>query len=183
MKESLGLLIFVSMLANPSAGFAQDQTPPQDGPNRVFHDELLDKMVGKWKLTGKIMGRTAYHTVEAAWVLNHQFLKIEEIDLADHPAGEVPYHAMVLVGYDNTSERYVAHWLDVFGGRFSETLGYGVRAGSEIKFVFEYPDGPFHTTFRWVSNEDSWQWLMETKDKHGKWAEFGTMSLTRPPKG
>lgn len=33
------------------------------------------------------------------------------------------YEAMVFIGYDNTSERYVVHWIDVFGGRFSETLG------------------------------------------------------------
>jgi hypothetical protein len=53
------------------------------------------------------------------------------------------------VGYDNTSERYVAHWLDVYGGRFSETLGYGRRSSDSIEFVFEYPAGPFHTTFSW----------------------------------
>jgi hypothetical protein len=46
------------------------------------------------------------------------------------------------------SERYVAHWIDVFGGRFSETLGYGKRAGDEIDFIFEYPDGPFVSVSR-----------------------------------
>jgi hypothetical protein len=30
------------------------------------------------------------------------------------------YEAMVFIGYDNTSERYVAHWIDIFGGRFSK---------------------------------------------------------------
>lgn len=35
------------------------------------------------------------------------------------------------------SERYVAHWLDVFGGRFSETLGFGKREGNSIRFLFE----------------------------------------------
>jgi hypothetical protein len=33
------------------------------------------------------------------------------------------------------------------GGRFSETLGYGTRDGNAIRFVFEYPDGPFRTTY------------------------------------
>ncbi len=47
------------------------------------------------------------------------------------------YEALVFLGYDNASERYVAHWIDVFGGRFSETLGYGTRSGDSIKFIFE----------------------------------------------
>lgn len=90
----------------------------------------------------------ADHAVKAEWVLNHQFLRIDEKENAPQP-GSTPYEAMVMLGYDNTGERYVAHWLDMYGGRFSETLGYGTRAGNEIRVVFECPDGPFHTTFRW----------------------------------
>ena len=47
------------------------------------------------------------------------------------------------------TERYVAHWIDVFGGRFSETLGYGKRVGNKINFIFEYTDGPFRTNLIW----------------------------------
>jgi hypothetical protein len=54
-----------------------------------------------------------------------------------------------MIGYDNMSERYVVHWIDVFGVRFSETLGYGKRVGNEIDFIFEYPDGPFRTNLIW----------------------------------
>jgi hypothetical protein len=85
---------------------------------------------------------------------------------------------MIMVGYDNTSERYVAHWNDVFGGRFSETLGYGTRAGNEIRFVFEYPDGPFHTTFRWNPETHQWKWLMQQKNKSGLLTEFADLTLT-----
>jgi hypothetical protein len=45
------------------------------------------------------------------------------------------------MGYDTTSERYVLHLLDIFGARYSETLGFGTRDGKAIRFVFEYPDG------------------------------------------
>jgi hypothetical protein len=108
------------------------------------------------------------------WVLNHQFLQVHEKDLATAPA----YEAGVMVGYDNLSERYVAHWLDVFGGRFSETLGYGTRSGDQIEFVFEYPDGPLRTIFRWVPDKKQWQWHMRTKDNSGKWVEFSNLTLT-----
>ncbi len=72
--------------------------------------------------------------------------------------------------------------MDVFGGRFSETLGYGTRDGNEIRFVFEYPDGPFHTTFQWNPAQGTWKWLMEQKNKAGQWAPFADLMLTRVEK-
>ncbi len=82
-----------------------------------MNDPLLDKMVGHWTLSGTMVGRPATHDVDVEWVMNHQFLRIHEVDKAGG------YEAMPMIGYDNTSERYVAHWIDVFGGRWSETLG------------------------------------------------------------
>ena len=148
---------------------------PLDGSNRIFRDELLDKLVGDWKLTRKIRGRTVENTVHAEWVLNHQFLLIHMKDVA------VPatYEAMVYIGYDNASDRYVVHWLDYFGGRFSETLGYGSRSGNSIKFVFEYPDGPFHNTFTWDEKAGGWNFLLQSKDKTGKWVDFAEDTLRR----
>lgn len=148
---------------------------PLDGRNRIFHDELLDHLVGDWKLTRKIRGQTAENTVKAEWVLQHQFLRVHMKDLATPP----DYEAMIFIGYDNASERYVAHWIDVFGGRISETLGYGARAGNRIKFVFEYPDGPFHNTFTWDAEAKTWTCLLEQKDQTGKWKEFAVDQLHR----
>ena len=39
-------------------------------------DPLLDKMLGHWTMNGKLLGQPTTHTVEAKWILNHQFLKI-----------------------------------------------------------------------------------------------------------
>lgn len=144
-----------------------------------WHDDLIDHLAGKWKLTGQVTGREGHHDVEADWVLNHQFLRIHEKTAADAPPSEHAYDAIWFLGYDSTSERYVLHLFDVFGARFSETLGYGTRDGNGIRFVFEYPDGPFHNTYRWFPEKDSWQWLMEQKDKDGKWTNFADLKLTR----
>lgn len=146
-----------------------------DGRHRVFRDELLDNLVGSWRLTRKIRGQTVENSIKVEWVLNHQFIQIHMKDVNSSPA----YEAMVFIGYDNTSERYVAHWLDVFGGRFSETLGYGTRSGNSIKFVFEYPDGPFHNTFTWDPEARTWTFLMRSKDKTGKWVVFAEDNLRR----
>ena len=118
------------------------------------------------------MGRPAHHDFDAAWVLNHQFLRMRQSEPPD-------YEAIVFVGYDNTSERYVAHWLDVYGGRFSETLGYGTRTGNSIRFVFEYPDGPFRNTFTWKPETRAWQFVLESKNKQGQWVNFAVEDLAR----
>ncbi len=164
----LGVLVAATTLA---AG--------QSGEQAAFQDPLLEHMTGSWSLTGKVLGQEAHHQVTVEWVLGHRFLRIHEKTTADAPQGEQPYEATVFVGDDPVSERYVVHWLDLYGGRFSETLGYGTRDGDAIKLVFEYPDGPFHTTFRWLPESGTWQWLMETRNKEGKWVQFADFRLTR----
>lgn len=149
-----------------------------DGPKHILHDELLENMLGSWRLNGKIAGRQVEHTVDTDWVLNHQFLRLHEKEVAT--TDKLPYEAIVMIGYDNASERYAAHWMDIFGGRFSETLGYGKRSDSQIEFVFEYPDGPFHTIFRWDAGSQHWQWLMRQKNEAGQWTDFADATLTRP---
>ena len=173
MKSScapVALLFMILLALVPVDGHAQSAAWP---------DDLVDHMTGSWILQEKIVGRDAHHEVRAEWVLNHQFLSIRERTDAHAPDSEHRYEAAWFLGYDPVSDRYVLHLLDVFGSRFSETLGYGTRDGNSIHFVFEYPDGPFHTTYRWSAQNDSWEWVMEQKDKAGKWTTFADLKLTR----
>lgn len=136
---------------------------------------------------GKIAGRGIEPNCEAVWVLNHQFLRIHFIDskakrLLD--AGDrqetAEYEAMVFIGYDNMSERYVVHWIDVFGGRFSETLGFGKLKGKDsVKFVFEGPDGPLHNTMCLNPANGTWSIVIEQKDRQGRWTTFAVETLHR----
>jgi len=96
-------------------------------------DGLISNLAGSWKLGGKVGSNEAHHDVEADWVLNHQFLRIKETTSANAPAGERRYDSIWYLGYDPISERYVLHLMDTFGARFSETLGYGIRDGNEIR--------------------------------------------------
>lgn len=174
MKTRFLLLLFALIaLIAVSASNSAAQVPAG------WHDDLVDHMAGAWNVGGEVMGRAAHHNLEAEWLLNHQFLRLHEKTSADAPATESKYEAIWFLSYDTVSERYVLHLMDVFGARFSETLGYGTRSGNEIRFVFEYPDGPFHTTFRWSPEKDAWEWLMEQKDKDGKWTSFADLKLTR----
>jgi hypothetical protein len=164
MKAFLSPLVLAVLIAVPAPAGSTAQSSAE------WRDELADHMIGTWKLEGKIMGRDAHHEVEAAWVLSHRFVRIHETTEDAAPASERRYEALWFLGYDPLSERYVLHLLDVFGGRFSETLGHGTR------------DRPFHTTLQWSPEKDTWQWLMTQKDKDGKWAEFGDLKLTRSPR-
>jgi hypothetical protein len=175
MKTWLCSLLIIVLVTLRSPLRLHAQSPAE------WRDDLVDHMVGAWKLQGQVMGRDAHHQIEAEWVLNHQFLRIHEKTETGAPGSEKRYEAIWFLGYDPVSERYVLHLLDVFGGRFSETLGYGVRDSNAIRFVFEYPDGPFRTVFEWSSEKDTWQWLMTQKDKDGKWTNFGDFQLTRSP--
>jgi hypothetical protein len=56
------------------------------------------------------------------------------------------YEARVYIGYDSTSKNYVVHWIDMFGGRVSETLGHGTREGNSIKAGVQLPLTDYFTT-------------------------------------
>ena len=157
---------------SPAPVRAQDP-PPLDGTHRIFQDSLLDRLAGAWAMVGAVRSHPATYSLKAEWILNHQFLRLDMRDIADPPA----YQATVYIGYDNASERYVAHWLDAGGGRVSETLGYGHRVGSAIRLTFEYPDGPFHTTFTLDPGGRSWSVLMQDRAAGGAWQEFAHYSI------
>jgi Protein of unknown function (DUF1579) len=173
MTKTLGLLLLLTATA-----LAQTKSAPLDGPHRPFQDDLLENLQGQWKLTGTIAGHPGEGVLDAAWVLNHQFLKIHEKGTSVIP-GRPPYEADVYIGYDNASDRYVIHWIDIYGGRFSETIGYGTRSGNTIRFNFEYPDGPFHNTFTWNPEGKSWRFLLEQKNDAGTWGVFADRTAAK----
>lgn len=142
IKQLSGLSIFFVLIISNS--FGQDTAKCND---KYFNDQLLDKLVGNWDLKGIIGNRPVANNLSAQWVLKHQFIELNFIDIAKIPS----YEAKVFIGYDCISERYVVHWIDNFGGRFSETLGYGQQKRNFIDLRFEYPDGPFLCKFIYES--------------------------------
>jgi hypothetical protein len=171
-------VLLAALVGFASSGKAQEAAPPLDGRERVVHDSLLDHLAGEWHIERTMRGRATSSAAHGEWVLNHQFLllHLQDIPRTATPSG---YEAMVFVGYDNASERYVVHWIDVFGGRFSETLGYGTRDGNAIRMVFEYPDGPFYNTFTFDPVTHTWATLMRSKNQKGDWVTFATERFTK----
>jgi hypothetical protein len=163
--------IFSTLIGN--IGLAQDCIACD--PN-YFKDELLDKLIGKWEINGEIAGDKVQNNFTAQWVLNHQFVELNFTDVKEKP----DYIAHVDIGYDCISEQYVVHWIDNFGGRFSKTLGYGVKKNeSMIEFRFEYPNAPFINQFIFDSKTNTWHFYLTTKNTHGQWVVFGDEYLKR----
>ena len=71
------------------------------------------------------------------------------------------------------------HWIDVFGGGSSKTIGHGKRERNTIPFMFDYPTGPFRNTFTWDEKRRGWSFLMQSRDKAGNWQFFAEDTLTR----
>ncbi len=164
------LFVFISAMAQ----IPDPQKSTTGGSGTQLRDDLLDKLVGKWKLTRRMGKRVEHNRVTVEWVLNHNFLQIQMKDVKRPPK----YEAKVMIGSGPTDKQYVIYWLDTFGGKYSEK-GYGTREGSSIKFVFPYPDGPVHNTFTWNPDSKSWRSLIEQPDAHGAWSVFADDTLQR----
>jgi hypothetical protein len=170
MRVPALLLLCVALLLS---GSIAAQAPAE------WHDDLIDRLAGTWVMSGNVMGKDAHHEVQADWILKHQFLRIHEKTSASAPNGERAYEAFWFLGYDPDKKQYVMHLMDVYGGTYSETLGYGTRDGDQIRFLFDYPDGPFRTVYRWIPGAGTWEWVMDQKGKAGKWTAFADLKLTR----
>lgn len=142
--------------------------------DRAFNDPFIERLAGDWTLTRQIRGKEVENTVHAEWVLNHQFLQVHMRDSAQPPA----YEALIYVGYQHAEQRYVVHWLDVYGGKGS-ALGYGKRSGDSIEVAFQYEDGPFFNTLTWDTLGQGWTFKMESVDKDGKRQLFAIDTLRR----
>jgi len=146
------------LVCTPATTLVSQQAPSGDA--------ALDALQGRWRLAGRVRGDSVAYNAYGEWVLNHQFLRLNLRDAATPPR----YEAHVYVAWDPERKRYVAHWLDVFGGRFAETLGYGTKVGDELRFLFRYPDGPFRTTF--VLRPAGFELDMQNGRKDGSWSPF-----------
>ena len=143
----------------------------------VFSDALLEKLEGSWKATGTIGGDPVTYTITGSWELKHQFFVLSFNDTAAKPQ----YNARVYIGYNCEQKKYVVHWLDTFGGPFSETLGYGIKKDNDIEFSFNYPEGQFINKFSYDPATGSWRSHSTAQTEQG-WITFGDIQFKKAGK-
>ena len=165
-----------SILALGALAALANGSEAQDGRGGRFDDDLISHLEGSWLLTRRIGDRTVRNTLEARWVLLHQFLLLQFRDPETPPR----YQADVYIGYSHADQEYVAHWIDNFGGHFS-AAGRGKRRGNSIEFRFDYPNGPFFNTFTWDPATGTWTCHLEAVSKDGIRSTFARDRLVRQP--
>jgi len=140
-----------------------------------FDDPLLDNLSGNWNMNGVVREDSVEYKTEGKWTLNHQFFILHMRDINNPPG----YEAMVYIGFNNDKKNYVVHWLDQFGGSYSETLGHGNSKGDSIKILFNYPDGDFKDSFTYSATKNQWHFLLEDKNENGEWQKFAEYILKK----
>ncbi len=143
--------------------------------NQIFVDTLLNKLSGHWQGDGIVGGDTVHYSIDGSWELNHQFFLLQLVDESTPPH----YIAHVYIGYDCPQNQYIVHWLDNFGGQFSETLGHAGKGTTHIDFLFDYPEGLFKNIFSYNRDMNTWNFHSTSKNTAGEWTLFGDIQLHR----
>jgi len=146
-----------------------------------FQDPLLDRLAGNWLMQGTIGGEEINHDVVAEWVLEHGYLRLYELAREKDDRGRPAYEAIIFIGWDEPTSRYVCLWLDSTGGGglTGEGLGYAEPDGDEIAWVFDTPTVLIHNTFAYSRDSDTWHWAIDTGADAGSLTPFARVTLTR----
>jgi hypothetical protein len=145
------------------------------GPSPARMDSLLERLVGRWQMTGAVRGHPVTYRLDVSRVLQGRFVELHMQDVATPPG----YEARVFLGVDSAGARYIAHWLDNTGAAYSIPHAIGAAHGDTVRFSFAYADGPFRDMFAYNRARDSWYFRLESGDSAGKWALFGEYQVRR----
>ena len=171
MKKLLQLILLF-VLVSPVTVKSQQISQP---------DSLLNKLAGKWVLTGTIEGQKTTHDVDAKRVLNGQYVQIKEVSREKDEKGNPLYDAVIYICWQDAKKQYFCLWLDNTSneGISNQVIGRAKQNGDKIEMVFKFSDAnQFHTTFIYDRETDTWQWLMDGEE-NGKLQPFASVRLTK----
>lgn len=140
--------------------------------------EMLNRLVGRWTLTGVIAGQSAVHDVEAQWVLQQTYLRISETSRERSESGLPAYEATIYVGW--LQDHYVCIWLDNTEVASGDVTCSATPATDAIPFEFRDAQGALiiTNTFTYHRAADAWEWRMDNI-RDGEAEVFGNVSLQR----
>jgi hypothetical protein len=144
-------------------------------------DSLLNRLIGRWILTGTIAGEKTVHDIDVQRVLNGQYIQLKEVSREKDQIGNPLYEAIVYLCWEEPKKQYSCLWLDNTGngGISNGIIGRAKQNGDKIEIVFKYNDTTqFHTTFLYDKVADTWQWLMDGEE-NGKLQPFARVILTK----
>ena len=144
----------VAMLCHDA--FAGEQARPE---------AMLERLAGRWVLTGKLAGKETTHDISADWTLNHGYLRIHEVSREKKPSREAAYEAIIFISYNAKTDDYTCLWLDSTSneGLNAQGLAHARLKENSLPFVFRDANGAvsFENTFVYDPASDSWKWIMD----------------------
>jgi hypothetical protein len=198
LRQRFGMLMLASLLCvlptnasgdavstDPTKASKNDSSTVQTSTTQQppFQDQLRERLIGNWVLTGTVAGQPTTHDVKAEWVLNHQYVQINEISRELNEKGQPKYEATVFVAWNAKTEQYACLWLDIIGGLSQASIGYATPSKDTMAFLFKGLDAgdDFHNTFKYNAKADTWEWLMDS-EKKGILTPFGQLKLEKKPR-
>jgi hypothetical protein len=170
---SLPAIAFVCLVLVSGVAKGQASTAPE---------ALLDRMTGRWVMTGTIGKKPTTHDVDVDWVLKREYIRIHEVSRDKDAGGENSYEAWIYVVWDTRNSEYAVMWLDNTAATnfASDGIGHAKPGGDRIPFIFMGADGSgIHTVFAYDRAKDTWSWTIDNVDKSGKSSSFAKLLLTR----
>jgi hypothetical protein len=141
-------------------------------------DDLLNNLIGRWSLTGKMGDTSLYQEVDARWVLRELFVEMRFTPVRVGEGGNPDYEALYLIGYDKKNGEYILHLFDTFGVTSKPVPGIGLRKDTSVRFRFDYTVGPWFNTFTWDPIRKSWKNTITFEQKDGGEETFAVKELT-----
>jgi len=92
-------LLFLAVICALAVASVGSQAPASDDP-------WLSRLVGHWRLKGRIAGKDTTHDVEGEWVLNHFYVRLHEVSLEKDAGGQPAYEAIIYVTRDPAPGQY-----------------------------------------------------------------------------
>jgi hypothetical protein len=141
---------------------------------------LLDHLAGKWLMQGTLGKQSATHELHAEWVLQHHYLRFQEVSREKNEKGEPQYEATVFVGWNEKTKQYACVWLDVYGGATAESIGFAKPKENELAFIFtdEHGETSFSNIFIYDPKTDTWEDRLDNIVK-GEAKPFARFKLTK----
>ena len=168
MKTFLTLVFVVCA----SRSFAQSPGP------RPLEDDFLDRLVGSWVTTGTTHNLPMPQTIQVDWVLNHQFVRIDQKSTGNRPGWNIPYEASHFIGYDRMEKRYVLFALDVHGAA-GPRVAYGSRQGNEIRFEAAAGQQTVGMRLTWRPESGTWRTVWGSQPAGGEWQTVTDLVMSR----
>lgn len=140
---------------------------------------LLDHLAGNWVAEGTFGDDPTVHDLSAAWVMNHQYLRLRVVSRETGSDGKPDYEATIFIQWDSAAKQYRCAWIDT-AGISSDSLGNATSSANQIPFVFKTAQGVTHTTFTYNAQSGQWEIELASED-NGAITPYFHATLTREP--